>query len=135
MNMTTVSVDDILEKIESVLMPVKAVDYAFLFGSALHRLLPQSDIDILIGGDLDFDRRLLLTAELSIKLKRTVDVVLASEARCELVLKAMSQGKQIFVRKSEILKEDYIKNVRKLDDNTKLRRIRQDRIRQQYKQW
>jgi len=76
-----------------------------------------------------------LTAELSIKLKRTVDVVLTSEARCELVLKAMSQGKQIFVRKSEILKEDYIKNVRKLDDNTKLRRIRQDRIRQQYGQW
>lgn len=130
--MNMVSVDDILEKIESVLIPVNAVDYAFLFGSALYRLLPQSDIDILIGGDLDFDQRLLLTGELSIKLKRTVDVVLTSEAPCELVLKAMSQGKQVFVRRREVLKEDYIRNVRKLDDNTKLRRIRQDRIRQQY---
>ncbi len=113
-------------------MPVEDVDYAFLFGSALRRLLPQSDIDILIGGNLNFDQRLLLASELSMKLKRIVDIVLTSEARCELVLKAMSQGKPIFVRKRETLKEDYVRNVRKLDDNTKLRRIRQDRIRKQY---
>lgn len=129
---STFSVDELVKKIESVLMPVEDVDYAFLFGSALRRLLPQSDIDILIGGNLNFDQRLLLASELSMKLKRIVDIVLTSEARCELVLKAMSQGKPIFVRKRETLKEDYVRNVRKLDDNTKLRRIRQDRIRKQY---
>jgi len=33
-------------EIKAVLAPVEGIDYAYLFGSALNRLLPDSDIDI-----------------------------------------------------------------------------------------
>jgi predicted nucleotidyltransferase len=130
--MVTMAVDKIIDKIDQVLRPVEAIAYAFLFGSALQRLLPQSDIDILIGGKLDFHQKLLLTAELSSKLSRNTDLIVVSEAQCELVLKAMSQGVLIFERNREILKQDYIRNWRCFDDNTSLRRIRFARIHQEY---
>ena len=130
--MPDMTTKEIIDKIDQVLRPVESVAYAFLFGSALQRLLPQSDIDILIGGTIDFDRKLLLTAELSGKLSRNTDLILVSEAQCELVLKAMSQGVLIFERNRETLKQDYIRNWRCYDDNTSLRRIRFARIHQEY---
>jgi predicted nucleotidyltransferase len=130
--MPDMTTKEIIDKIDQVLGPVESVAYAFLFGSALQRLLPQSDIDILIGGTIDFDRKLLLTAELSSKLSRNTDLILVSEAQCELVLKAMSQGVLIFERNRETLKQDYIRNWRCYDDNTSLRRIRFTRIHQEY---
>jgi predicted nucleotidyltransferase len=123
---------EIIEKIAQVLRPVKSIDYVFLFGSALRRLLPQSDIDILIGGEMDFNQKLLLTAELSRGLSRNVDLVLVREAHCELVLKAMSQGVSVFVKNRNMLKQDYITNWRCFDDSTGLRRIRFARIQRQY---
>lgn len=123
---------EIIDKIDHVLGPVESIDYAFLFGSALKRLLPQSDIDILIGGKMEFDQKMLLTAKLSRELSRKVDLVLVKEARCDLVLKAMSQGLQVFTRSRETLKQDYITNWRRFDDSTGLRRIRFARIQRQY---
>jgi predicted nucleotidyltransferase len=130
--MPDMTTKEIIDKIDKVLGPVESIAYAFLFGSALQRLLPQSDIDILIGGKLDFARKLLLTAELSGKLSRDTDLILVSEAQCELVLKGMSQGVLIFERNRETLKQDYIRNWRYFDDNTGLRRIRFARIQQEY---
>jgi predicted nucleotidyltransferase len=123
---------EITQKIARVLEPVKTINYAFLFGSALKRLSPQSDIDILIGGEIDFDQRLLLMAKLSGELSRNVDLVLVKEARYELVLKAMSQGMSIFIHDKEILKQDYINNFRAYDNNAGLRRIRFARIQREY---
>lgn len=123
---------EMIDKIAHILRPVKSIGYVFLFGSALKRLLPQSDIDILIGGEMDFNQKMLLTAELSRGLSRNVDLVLVKEARCELVLKAMSQGVPVFVQNRDMLKQDYIANWRSFDDNTGLRRIRFARIQQQY---
>ena len=123
---------EIIEKIAHVLRPVKSIDYVFLFGSALKRLLPQSDIDILIGGEMGSNQKLLLTAELSRKLSRNVDLVLVGEAHCELVLKAMSQGLPVFVQNKDMLKQDYITNWRSFDDNAGLRKIRFARIQRQY---
>jgi predicted nucleotidyltransferase len=123
---------EIIDKIAHILRPVKSIGYVFLFGSALRRLLPQSDIDILIGGEMDFNQKLLLTAELSRELSRNVDLVLVTEAHCELVLKAMSQGVPVFVQKRDMLKQDYITNWRSFDDNAGLRRIRFARIQRQY---
>jgi predicted nucleotidyltransferase len=123
---------EIIDKVAYALEPIQPVNYAFLFGSALNRLLPQSDIDILIGGEIDFDLRMLLTAKLYRELSRKVDLVLVREARCELVLKAMSQGLQVFVRNRDILKHDYFANRRCFDDSTNLRKIRFSRIRRQY---
>ena len=123
---------EIIEEIAHVLKPVKSIGYVFLFGSALTRLLPQSDIDILIGGEMDFNQKMLLMAELSRGLSRNVDLVLVKEAHCELVLKAMSQGVPVFVQNRDMLKQDYITNWRSFDDNTGLRRIRFARIQRQY---
>ena len=123
---------EIIDIIDQTLRPVGSIEYAFLFGSALRRLLRESDIDILVGGEIDFDTKLVLTAGLSTRLKRNVDLVQASEARCELVLKAMSEGILIFVKYGEKLKQDYLRNWRSFDDSTGLRRIRIERIRQQY---
>jgi predicted nucleotidyltransferase len=111
-----------IEKIEQELGRAESIDYAFLFGSALRRLLPESDIDILIGGTIDFDGKMLLTVKLSTLLKRHVD----------LVIEAMSKGRLIFVKDRDSLKRDYLRNWRRLDDNTGLRRMRIERIKQQY---
>ncbi len=83
-------IQDIADAIEQVLRPVESIDYAFLFGSATGNLLPGSDIDILVGGDVGFDQRLSLTAALSRLLGRDVDIVPVKEARSQLVAKAMS---------------------------------------------
>jgi predicted nucleotidyltransferase len=91
-------------EIKEILSRVEGVDYAYLFGSALKRLLPDSDIDILLGGDFDFDQKTSLAMELSLHLKRNVDLVLAKEASYELILNALSRGCPIFVHKKESLR-------------------------------
>jgi predicted nucleotidyltransferase len=123
---------EIIDKIDSVLRPVMSIDYVFLFGSTLRKLLPQSDIDILIGGEMDFNQKMLLTADLSKELSRKVDLVLAKEARSELVLKAMSHGILVFTKNKNILKRDYMNNLRLLDDTTGLRQMRFARIKREY---
>jgi predicted nucleotidyltransferase len=127
-----ISIERIVEQIRQVVSAVESVDYAFLFGSALKRLLPQSDVDILVGGAIDFDQKVALTATLSIRIGRNVDIVVTREARSELVLKAMSQGVMVFERNRETVTEDYLRNWRRFDDTIGLRRIKLERIRREY---
>jgi len=108
------------------------IGYAFLFGSALTHLRADSDVDILVGGDLTFDQKMDLTAKLVLMLRRKVDLVQASETRCELVLKALSKGMPILIRDPEALKRDYFKKFRLYDDTTNLRRLKLERIKRQY---
>jgi len=117
-----------IDEIRAVLSQAEGIDYAYLFGSALKRLLPESDIDILMGGDLDFEQRTSLAMELSIRLKRNVDLVPAKEASYELTLNALSQGHPIFVSKKESLRQDYFKSYFLYDANTSLRNIRLERV-------
>lgn len=124
--------EEILDRIEQILGPVESIDYAFLFGSALTHLRDDSDVDILFGGHLDFDARMGLTARLAAALKRGVDLVPSRTARSEVVLKAMSEGMLIFVKNSDILKQDYFTHWSRFDDSTGLRRIRIERIKRQY---
>ncbi len=123
---------DLLSEIKEVLTGVQGIHYAFLFGSALKRLLPDSDIDILIGGDLDFDAKTRLGMDLAVRLKRDVDVVLTKEAHCDVVLNAFSRGEPVLIRNRELLKEDYFKNYRLCDASTSLRKIRLDKIKEKY---
>jgi predicted nucleotidyltransferase len=125
-------VNQYIDEIKAVLAPVEGLDYAYLFGSALNRLLPNSDIDILVGGDLDFGRKTRLSMDLSLRLKRNVDIVLAKEAPCELILKALSRGRPILVHKRKSLREDYFRNYFLYDANTSLRNIRLERIKRIY---
>ena len=121
-----------IAEIRAVLSQAESLDYAYLFGSALHRLLPESDIDILVGGDLDFEGRTSLAVELSLRLKRNVDLVPAKEASHELILTALSQGLPIFVREKGSLRRDYFQNYFLYDANTSLRNIRLQRIKKIY---
>ena len=121
-----------IAEIRAVLSQAEGLDYAYLFGSALHRLLPESDIDILVGGDLDFEGRTSLAVELSLRLKRNVDLVPAKEASHELILSALSQGLPIFVREKGSLRRDYFQNYFLYDANTSLRNIRLQRIKTVY---
>jgi predicted nucleotidyltransferase len=121
-----------IDEIRSVFSQAEGIDYAFLFGSALRGLLPDSDVDILVGGDLDFDQKNRLAMKLSLSLKRNVDIILAKEASPELILKALSQGRPILVHKRNSLREDYFRNYNLYDANTSLRNIRLERIKRVY---
>ena len=117
-----------VNEINEVLSQAEGIHYAFLFGSALQRLLPESDIDILVGGDLNFELQTNLALELALRLKRDVDLVPAKEAPYELILKALSQGHPIFVTRKESLRQDYFRSYFLYDTNTSLRKIRLERV-------
>ena len=121
-----------IAEIKQILSHVKGIDYAYLFGSALNRLLPDSDIDILVGGDLGFDQKTKLSMELSLRLKRNVDIILAKEASYELIMNVFSHGESIFINKRDSLRQDYFKSYFLYDANTALRRIRLERIKRIY---
>jgi predicted nucleotidyltransferase len=120
------------EIIRKVLSDDERVSYAYLFGSALTHLRGDSDIDILVGGDLDFDTRMDLTAKLSLALKRKVDLVPARSARSEVVLKAMSKGVPVFVRDKGAFKQDYFRAFRAYDDAINLRRSKAEHLKRLY---
>jgi len=121
-----------ISKARKVLVKHKGIDYAFMFGSGTKVLLPGSDIDILIGGQLDFSERTDLALELEIILGRKVDIVLSKEALPELILKAFSSGSPIVVNSKESLKKDYFKNRHFYEDRANLRRLRISRIKRRY---
>jgi predicted nucleotidyltransferase len=121
-----------IARIRSVLLKRSEIDYGILFGSSLKRLLPQSDVDLLVGGDVDENLKDDLSVEMSIGLKRPVDIVLTKEARCEVVLKAFSSGLPVLVRDRVKVKEDYFKNYRLCDENRSLKRIRLERLKRVY---
>jgi predicted nucleotidyltransferase len=122
-----------IAEIRGILSQVEKVDYAILFGSALKGLLPDSDIDILVGGDLDFDQKSRLTMDLSLWLKKNVDIVLSKEASYELILNALSKGRPILVHKKDSLRQDYFKSYFLYDMNTSLRNIRLARVKRIYR--
>jgi predicted nucleotidyltransferase len=130
--MSATDLAEYIVEIKRVLSRVRGIDYAYFFGSALNRLLPGSDIDILVGGDLGFDQKAKLAMELSLGLKRDVDIILAKEASYELIINAFSRGESIFVNKKDSLRQDYFKSYFLYDANTALRNIRLERIKRIY---
>jgi predicted nucleotidyltransferase len=121
-----------IEKIISVISSRKRIAYAILFGSALKHVLAHSDIDLLIGGDLNTDQKTDLSAALSLELRRPIDVVLTKEARCDLVLRAFSSGIPLAVRDQGKLKEDYFHYYRLCDQERPLKRVRFERLKRVY---
>lgn len=108
------------------------IKYAVLFGSALKNLRKNSDIDILVGGELDFNDILELSVEAEKILKRKVDIVYADKAPARLVLKAMANGQKILMKDEEYFKRDYFKNLRIADDSAGLYRIREEKTRRSF---
>ena len=121
-----------IQKIKSVISQKEEISYALLFGSARKRLLAHSDIDLLIGGDLNKNLKDDLSMELTLELKRPVDIVLSKEARCEVVLKAFASGLPVLIRDKEKVKEDYFERYRLCDQSHPLRKIRLERLKRVY---
>ena len=121
-----------LKKIKEVCSKVNHLDYVFLFGSATKRMRPGSDVDILLNGKIISSQRIDLAMELEFILKRKVDIVLAQEASCELVLTAFSKGIPLLIRNKKNLKQDYLKNFYLYDDSRNLREMRTSRIKTRY---
>lgn len=113
-----------IDKVKKILENNHNVKYAFLFGSIIKTPLPESDVDILIGGELDFSERTDLGLEIELILKRKVDIVLVNQAAPELVLKAFSLGIALCAREKKELKEDYFKNLRLSEDGKNLQRLK-----------
>jgi predicted nucleotidyltransferase len=121
-----------LNAIRGVLSRKGKIDYAFLFGSALKELRPDSDVDILIGGRLNWAEKTDLAMDLAIRLKRGVDIVLAGDASCGLVMNAFSRGKPILIKSEKALREDYYKNYRRHDQTAGLRALRLARLKREF---
>jgi predicted nucleotidyltransferase len=121
-----------IEKILSVVSSRREIAYAILFGSALKHLLAHSDIDLLIGGDLDTRQRMDLSATLALELRRPVDIVLTKEARCDLVLRAFSSGIPLAVRDQRKVREDYFHYYRLCDQERPLKMVRLERLKRVY---
>ncbi len=119
-------------KIRSVVSSKRGVSYAILFGSALKGLLAHSDIDLMVEGELSPVEKADLLMELSIELKRQIDLISPKEALCEVVLRAFSNGIPILVRDRERVKKDYLENYRLCDQRDPLRRIRLERLKRVY---
>lgn len=122
-----------IQKISEVVRQHGRIDYAFLFGSYLNHPLEDSDVDILLGASLEPSERLNLAMQLELILKRKVDIVIAAEASCELLLNALSQGLPLIINDRERLKKDYFKNFRLFDERTSLRMLRTAKIKSKYR--
>ena len=121
-----------IEKIKSVLSGRGGVAYAILFGSALKHLLVHSDIDLLIGGDLDSSQKTDLSAALALELRRPIDIVSTREARCDVVLRAFSSGIPVAIRDKGKVKEDYFNCYRLCDQERLLKKVRLERLKRVY---
>ena len=121
-----------IEKIKYIVSGTRGVAYAILFGSALKHLLAKSDIDILIGGDLNPSQKTDLAMALALEIHRPIDIVLTKEARCEVVLRAFSSGIPLVVRDKRKVQEDYFNHYRLCDQRDPLKRIRLERLKRVY---
>ena len=121
-----------IEKIRSVVSSRRGIAYVILFGSALKRLLANSDIDLMIEGELGLGEKADLSMELTIEIGRHIDIISPNEALCDVVLRAFSSGIPILVSDKGRLKEDYFKNYRLCDQKNPLKRIRLERLKRVY---
>ncbi|MFH1846376.1 MAG: nucleotidyltransferase domain-containing protein [Candidatus Omnitrophota bacterium] len=118
--------------IKAILKENSKIKYAFLFGSGAKTLRPQSDIDILVGGDLEFNDVTDLSMKLESKFNRKVDIVLTDAATSDVILKAFFEGELILVNDREEMKKDYFKNLYLYENSGNLRKLRTKRVRRRY---
>ncbi len=125
-------IEEFTKAINETLSKYERIDYAYIFGSFLKRPLKNSDIDILLGADLNPFEQIDLAMELELILKRKIDLVQVKDASCELVLKAFSKGIPVLLNDKQSLKRDYFRNSCLYEDRTTLRKLRISRIKRKY---
>lgn len=121
-----------IKQLKKIIDKYNSINYALLFGSSLKKRHPTSDVDILIGGKLQFKDMANLLSDLELLLKKRVDIIVSQEASPVLVLKAFKEGHPISIRAKDKLKEDYFNIFYKTDDLVNLKKIREERIKREY---
>lgn len=132
MNSSDTQTKNIAAKIKKIIKWYKMVNYVFVFGSSLKNLLSESDIDILVGGELSFIEKTDISVALESIFKRKIDLVLVKEACPEIIMKALSKGTPVMINSRSRLKEDYFNNFRLYEDRENLRKLRISRIKRRY---
>lgn len=132
MNLSDTQTKNIAAKIKKIIKWYKMVNYVFVFGSSLKNLLSESDIDILVGGELSFIEKTDISVALESIFKRKIDLVLVKEACPEIIMKALSKGTPVMINSRSRLKEDYFNNFRLYEDRENLRKLRISRIKRRY---
>lgn len=123
----------VIQRIKSVVLQRKEISYAILFGSAMKRLLAHSDVDLLVGGDLDREMKTDLLVALALQVHRPIDIVLTKESQCDVVLKAFSSGVLLVVQDRRRMKEDYFEHYRRCDEARSLRMTKLERLKRVYR--
>ena len=121
-----------IEEIKKMLISFEKIDYAFLFGSAVKTLRPESDIDILVGGEINISQGIDLARRLELILKKNVDVVLSDLASPAVVLKAFSKGISLCINDKKKLKKDYFKNLYQYEDEQNLKNLKMIRLKRRF---
>lgn len=133
MNSFNVQTENIAAKIKKIIKRYKMINYVFVFGSSLKNLLSESDIDILIGGELSFIEKTDISVALESIFRRKIDVVLVKESCPEIIMKALSEGAPVIINSRSRLKDDYFNNFRLYEDRENLRKLRISRIKRRYR--
>ncbi|GAV23047.1 type VII toxin-antitoxin system MntA family adenylyltransferase antitoxin [Carboxydothermus pertinax] len=112
------NIQDLLDKILPVLKSYPQIEAAYLFGSALDRVRPDSDIDIalLLSPDIDVEdlESWTLAEEIGLHLTRLVwrsfDISLLNTKDYLFAMNVLTSGKLIYVKNNDLL-GDFIEKV------------------------
>ncbi|WP_049752099.1 type VII toxin-antitoxin system MntA family adenylyltransferase antitoxin [Carboxydothermus hydrogenoformans] len=112
------NIQDLLDKILPVLKSYPQIEAAYLFGSALVRVRPDSDIDIalLLSPDIDVEdlESWTLAEEIGLHLTRLVgrsfDISLLNTKDYIFAMNVLTSGKLIYVKNNDLL-GDFIEKV------------------------
>ncbi|GAV24278.1 nucleotidyltransferase domain protein [Carboxydothermus islandicus] len=112
------NIQDLLDKILPVLKTYPQIEAAYLFGSALDRVRPDSDIDIalLLSPDIDVEdlESWTLAEKIGLHLTRLVgrsfDISLLNTKDYIFAMNVLTSGKLIYVKNNDLL-GDFIEKV------------------------
>ena len=112
------NIQDLLDKILPVLKSYPQIEAAYLFGSALDRVRPDSDIDIalLLSPDIDLEdlESWTLAEKIGLHLTRLVgrsfDISLLNTKDYIFAMNVLTSGKLIYVKNNDLL-GDFIEKV------------------------
>ena len=108
------------------------IDYVIIFGSAVKNLRPDSDVDLLVGGRLNFQQKTNAALSLEQQCGRKIDIVCIDEAGHALALEAFAKGISVLLNDSERLKRDYLRKFYEHEDNIPLHRIRAEKVKREF---
>jgi len=124
--------DEVIQGLKSIFEGFPEIPYACLFGSTLISNRPEGDIDILVGGHLDSDRRFYLMELIERRFNKKADIVVMDTRANEVCRKAFTKGKPIIVRDRDFFKRDALSTIWAYEDNWLVRKLREERVKKAF---